>query len=119
MLFRLLNGAASPANCARNIAGPLIVLIVSSAPIQDRFHKPEGNRHQGKKHKPHLPFHFRSPVIAPLHRHHAPKNSAEQRNPARYQQPASRRQKEHNEQAQFYDDYAMKQVGGAPPPSLL
>src|SRR6266576_660808 len=27
MAFRLLNGGASPANCARNIAGPLIVLI--------------------------------------------------------------------------------------------
>src|SRR5437879_13434965 len=32
MLFKVLNGAASPANCAKNIAGPLIVLIVSSTP---------------------------------------------------------------------------------------
>src|SRR5258706_1403466 len=32
MLFKLLNGAASPANCARKIAGPLMVLIVPSTP---------------------------------------------------------------------------------------
>src|SRR5258708_4312226 len=32
MLFKLLNGAASPANCARKIPGPLMVLIVSSTP---------------------------------------------------------------------------------------
>src|SRR5882672_2399173 len=32
MLFKLLNGAASPANCARKIPGPLIVLIVPSTP---------------------------------------------------------------------------------------
>src|SRR5229473_7115437 len=32
MLFKLLNGAASPANCARKIPGPLIVLIVFSTP---------------------------------------------------------------------------------------
>jgi hypothetical protein len=27
----VLNGAASPTNCARNIAGPLIVFMVSGA----------------------------------------------------------------------------------------
>src|SRR6266850_3902344 len=32
MLFKLLNGAASPANCARKIAGPLMVLIIPSTP---------------------------------------------------------------------------------------
>src|SRR6266446_1046304 len=32
MLFKLLNGPASPANCAKKIAGPLIVLIVPSTP---------------------------------------------------------------------------------------
>src|SRR6266851_857788 len=32
MPFKLLNGAASPANCARKIPGPLMVLIVSSTP---------------------------------------------------------------------------------------
>src|SRR6266850_6400607 len=32
MLFKVLNGAASPANCARKIAGPLMVLIIPSAP---------------------------------------------------------------------------------------
>src|SRR6266850_2876012 len=32
MLFKLLNGATSPANCARKIAGPLMVLIVPSTP---------------------------------------------------------------------------------------
>src|SRR5882672_3210834 len=32
MLFKLLNGAASPANCARKIAGPLMVLIILSTP---------------------------------------------------------------------------------------
>src|SRR5713101_2597172 len=32
MLFKLLNGAASPANCAKKIPGPLIVLIVPSTP---------------------------------------------------------------------------------------
>src|SRR5258708_25094592 len=34
MVFKLLNGAASPANCARNIPGPLIVLIASSTPLR-------------------------------------------------------------------------------------
>src|ERR1700674_1732791 len=34
MLFKLLNGAASPANCARNIPGPLIVLIAPSTPLR-------------------------------------------------------------------------------------
>src|SRR5206468_8279465 len=34
MLFKLLNGAASPANCAKNIAGPLIVLIVPSTQLR-------------------------------------------------------------------------------------
>src|SRR2546426_7017471 len=37
MLFKLLNGAASPANCARKIPGPLIVLIVPSAPHRLRY----------------------------------------------------------------------------------
>src|SRR5713226_1768708 len=32
MLFKLLNGAASPANCAKKIPGPLIVLIAPSTP---------------------------------------------------------------------------------------
>src|SRR2546423_9520491 len=32
MLFKLLNGVVSPANCARKSAGPLIVLIESSTP---------------------------------------------------------------------------------------
>src|SRR5437660_686976 len=32
MLSNLLNGAASPANCAKNIPGPLIVLIAPSTP---------------------------------------------------------------------------------------
>src|ERR1700687_5181600 len=32
MLFKLLNGAASPANCARKIPGPLIVLMAPSTP---------------------------------------------------------------------------------------
>src|SRR5882724_6699093 len=32
MLFKLLYGAASPANCARKIAGPFMVLIVPSTP---------------------------------------------------------------------------------------
>src|ERR1700694_3393036 len=32
MLFKLLKGAASPANCARKIPGPLIVLIAPSTP---------------------------------------------------------------------------------------
>src|SRR5260370_1591257 len=32
MLSNLLNGAASPANCARKIPGPLIVLIAPSTP---------------------------------------------------------------------------------------
>src|SRR6267142_937691 len=32
MLFKLLNGAASPANCAKKIAGTLIVLIIPSTP---------------------------------------------------------------------------------------
>src|SRR5260370_1282162 len=32
MPFKLLNGAASPANCARKIPGPLMVLIVPSTP---------------------------------------------------------------------------------------
>src|SRR5882762_11999882 len=32
MRCKLLKGAASPANCARKIAGPLMVLMVSSTP---------------------------------------------------------------------------------------
>src|SRR5258708_25712409 len=32
MLFKLLNGAASPANCAKKTPGPLIVLIAPSTP---------------------------------------------------------------------------------------
>src|SRR5437867_2702272 len=32
ILLKLLNGAASPANCAKKIAGPLIVVIAPSTP---------------------------------------------------------------------------------------
>src|ERR1700694_1205204 len=54
MLFKLLNGAASPANCARKIPGPLIVLIAPSTPpsihdevLRRAFLRPVRSQEQG------------------------------------------------------------------------
>src|SRR3989442_12837602 len=41
MAFRLLNGGASPANCTRNMAGPLIDLIARPSLVQEDLRREE------------------------------------------------------------------------------